>query len=194
LVFLRNIGDKTLSLKKGLAIIFLIVFLFNVGGYYIVFWGLRFQSDQRLTARVQANLYDKDEIVELKIPVALPYPIHAQGFQPADGRFEHNGQHFKLIKHKFENDTLYVVCIRDYETRQLVNTIRDYVELTHGFDGKTSGQKALNILSKLVKDFYPEAKTIITHQYSHTGSLSFAPPSENIISPTMAIDSPPPRG
>ncbi len=180
-------------MKKGLAIIFLTVFLFNVGGYYIVFWGLRFQTDQRLTARVQASLYNDDEIVELKIPVALPYPIHNQGFQPAEGRFEHGGQHFKLIKHKFENDTLYVVCIRDHETRQLVNTIRDYVQLTQGFDGTTPGQKALSYLSKLVKDFYKEAKIDITHQYTIAASGWFTPPSFNFTGPIIAVDAPPPR-
>lgn len=180
-------------MKKGLAIIFLTVFLFNVGGYYIVFWGLRVRTDQRLSERVEANRYNEDEIIELKIPVALPYPIQAQDFQPADGRFEHKGQHFKLVKHKFENDTLYVVCIRDHETGQLVNTMQDYIELTHGFDESTQGQKALNYLGKLVKDFFPEEKINVSRQYTDSPSLLFASPAETILNVARPVDSPPPE-
>jgi hypothetical protein len=129
------------------------VFLFNVGGYYIVLWGLRFQADQELTLRIDANLYEPEETIELKIPVVLPYPIQSQDFQRVDGRFEHQGQFYKLVKHKLENDTLFVVCIRDAETRKVVNTIRDYVKLTQDPPAPSSGKTALNLLSKLVKDF-----------------------------------------
>jgi hypothetical protein len=180
-------------LKKGLAIVFLVVFLFNVGGYYVVFWGLRFHTDQKLTDRVKANLYQADEIVEIKIPVTLPYPIQDQGFQPVDGRFEHNGEHFKLIKHKYDNDTLYVVCIRDFETRRLVNTMRNYVELTNGFDGTAPNQKALNFLSKLIKDFCSHDSINIVCEFSILSSDPFFKPTQAFIGPVLPVHSPPPR-
>lgn len=169
------------------------VFLFNVGGYYVVFWGLRFHTDQKLSERVNANLYDADEIVELKIPVTLPYPIQDQGFQPVDGRFEHKGEHFKLIKHKFENDTLYVVCIRDFETGRLVKTMKSYVELANGFDGNSHNQQALNYLSKLIKDFCSHETMNIVCQFSILCADPFFEQSQALIDPGLPVHAPPPR-
>lgn len=132
----------------------LMVFLFNVGGYYIVFLGLRFHSDEELRVRLDSNRYDPDETIELKIPVTLPYPIYSEGFQRVDGRFEHAGEFYKLVKHMLQNDTLYVVCIRDRETRELVNTMKDYTHLTQTLPG--ANEKAQNFLGKLTKDFFSQ--------------------------------------
>jgi hypothetical protein len=181
-------------LKKGLSILLLTVFLFNVGGYYIVFWSLRFQTDRQLTSRLDANLYDPSETIELKIPVALPYPIQSQGFQRVEGRFEHNGEYFKLIKHRLHNDTLYVVCIRDVETRQLVSAMKDYVQLTQGLLKSSPGQKALHLLSKLLKDFCAHDDMRIMHQDGFTMLIAFSEVAQNALQPIIPIQAPPPRG
>ena len=159
----------------------------------MVFWGLRFHSDLKLSDRVRANLYEASEIVELKIHVSLPYPIQDQGFQSVDGRFEHNGEHFRLIKQKFDNDTLYIVCIRDFETRRLVNTMRDYVELTNGFDGSTPDQKALNYLSKLIKDFCSHGMMKIVCGFRILSVDPFFEQAQALIEPALPVHAPPPR-
>lgn len=181
-------------MKKGLSILLLTLFLFNVGGYYIVYWGLRFQTDQQLTYRLDANLYNPSETIELKIPVVLPYPIQSQGFQRVEGRFEHNGEYFRLIKHRLHNDTLYVVCIRDVETRHLVKTMKDYVQLTQGLVESFPGQKALHFLSKLVKDFCAHDEMRIMHQYGFTMLIAFSETSKDIVQTILPIHGPPPRG
>src|SRR5687768_1442080 len=171
----------------------LIVFLFNVGGYYIVFWGLRLQADQELTLRLDANLYEPEETIELKIPVVLPYPVQSQDFQRIDGRFEHEGQFYKLVKQKLENDTLFVVCIRDAETRKLVNTIKDYVKLTQDLPAPSSGKKALSFLSKLVKDFNTNSEINIAPQYHLSHCLSLTERPAFFLQPAIPVDGPPPR-
>lgn len=180
-------------MKKGLSIGLLLVFLFNVGGYHIVFWGLRLQTDQQLSCRVDSNLYDENETIELKIPVALPYPIYQQDFERVDGRFEHDGDHFKMIKHKFENDTLYIVCIRDVETRELLNTMNSYVELSHGLDGASPIQKALNFVSKLVKDFCSHDDIGLQQRDGFIMSLHPTLQIEWFVPPTLNVLAPPPR-
>ena len=180
-------------MKKALSILFLAIFLFNVGGYYIVFWGLRFQTDHQLTDRLDADLYDVEETIEIKIPVALPYPIQSQEFQRVDGRFEHNGEFYKLVKHRYHNDTLYVVCIRDHQTRELVNTITDYVQLTQALPGTNTGQKALNYLSKLVKDFYNQEDITLLRQHGYSIVIQFAERPNLFLQPVIAIQAPPPR-
>ena len=171
----------------------LLIFLFNVGGYYIVFWGLRFHTGKELVNRLDANRYNADETIEIKIPLSLPYPIYAQNFERVNGEFEHNGEHFRLVKHKYENDTLYVVCIRDRETRELVNTMNDYVQLTHGLDGSGTNKKALTFLSQLVKDFCSQESVSILPPYSFTMPALFRECALSFAHPDIAVQGPPPR-
>src|SRR5690606_13274439 len=109
--------------KKGLSIIVLIVFLFNVGGHYLVFWGLRFQTDQQVSGWIDAEKYHPGDLIELKIPVSLPYPIYQTGYERVEGIIEHNGEFFRLVKQKYESDTVYVLCVRDVHTEHLVNVM-----------------------------------------------------------------------
>jgi len=178
-------------LKKVFAIILLVVFLFNVGGYYIVFWGISFGLDQRLNSRLDANQYDEDETVELKIPMTLPYPIKSNGFERVDGKFEHNGEFFKLVKHKLQNDTLYVVCIRDHDTRSLVSTFNTYVKNTLGLTN--TNKKALNFLSKLIKDYFSEDNVKVDRWSGSIADLVFADSPDLFLQIEMPVHAPPPR-
>ena len=180
-------------MRKGLSLILLIVFLFNVGGYYVVFVGLHFQLDQQLTSRLDNDLYDVEETVELKIPMPLPYPIYSDGFERVDGKFEHKGEYFKLIKHKWEKDTLYVVCIRDHGTRELVSTMINYVQHTLGLVNSSTGHKALNYLSKLIKDFFPQQETKIVHQNGFCVALVNGERPQSFPQPVIPVHAPPPR-
>jgi hypothetical protein len=188
----RNIdGSNPCSLKKITSIALLLIFLFNVGGYYVVFWALRLHTDHRITYKLDSNQYAPDETIELRIPVALPYPIYTRDFERVDGRFEHGGEFFKLVKHKFQNDTLYIVCIRDHETRELVNTMDNYVELTQTLPA--TNQKAWNLLSKIIKDYFSHEGVAMLHQFGFTVPLLFNETPELFLQPVIAVHAPPPR-
>ena len=189
----RSIEGNTQPLKKVLSILLLVVFLFNVGGYYIVFSGLRFQTDKQLSSRLDANEYDQDETIELKIAVTLPYPVQSEDFQRVDGRFERDGQFYKLVKHKLQDDTLHIVCIRDHATRQLVDVMTDYVQLTQGLQGTDTNQKALHYLSKLVKDYYSQVSLTLLHQMGNNISMQFFVKPDLIPQLVIPVQSPPPR-
>ena len=169
---------------------FLMVFLFNVGGYYFVFWVLRMRADHQINYQLDANQYNPDETVELKIPIALPYPIQSQGFERVNGRFEHRGEFYKLVKHKLQNDTLYIVCIRDRQTLELVNTMNDYEELTQV---PATSQKAWNFISKLIKDFCSDDPFIIVHQSGFAMDISFSESTESLPQPFIPVPGHPPQ-
>ena len=158
-----------------------------------MFWGLRFQTDLKLSKKLDADLYDRDETIELKIPVALPYPVQSHDYQRVEGRFEHQGQFYRLVKNKLQNDTLYVVCIRDQETRKLFDTMKDYVQLAQALPGTSTGHKALNFLSKLVKDFYPQVTVDMPSQGAVTITALTSERPHLFLQPVIPILAPPPR-
>jgi hypothetical protein len=156
-----------------------------------VFWGLKQHAEHVLTARLDANLYSKDDAVELKIPLALPYPIQQQGFERVDGKFEHKGEFYKLVKQRVLNDTLYVICVKDRTEKRLDKTMKDYVKLSNDLPG--AANKALNLLGKLIKE-YNSGSVIKLNE--HTPTLianSFTNFSAALISREDKIASPPPK-
>jgi hypothetical protein len=169
----------------------LLVFLFNVGGYYVVFRVLRLQTEKELTTRLDTDEYEADETVLLKIPVRLPYPIQTQEFERIDGSFQHEGQFYKLVKHKLQHDTIYIVCIRDHETRQLVQTMDNYIELTQSLP--TSNQKAWNFLSKLIKDFCSGESISLTYPPRLIAEQLWAEWDCLFQEPAIPVHAPPPR-
>ena len=178
-------------MKKAVSTILLMVFLFNVGGYYIIFWGLRHHHNSQFSAKLDANLYSEEETVEIKIPITLPYPHPQRGFERVSGKFEHNGEHYKLVKQQLRNDTLYVICIRDVQEKILVETMEEYANLSN--DMPSNSDKDITLLGKLLKDFETLEEPGILETEGWCASLSFSPGDFHLVTQGKTILSPPPK-
>jgi hypothetical protein len=179
------------TVKKAVSILLLLVFLFNVGGYYIVFWALRHQANVKLTARLDADLYSEDETIEIKIPMSLPYPLQEGEFKRTNGMFEHHGEIYKLVKHKLQNDTLIVVCIKDRAQKQLNRTMTDYVSLSNDLPG--TAKKALNVLGKILKDYNTHHDPALIEFAPWSQDLGFNEMSVSLVTTIISVQSPPPK-
>lgn len=177
-------------MRKVLSYAILILFLFNVGGYYLVFVGLNLRADQALKTKINNDTFNHEETFLFKIPVTLPYPINSN-FERAIGEFEHNGEFYRLVKQKFENDTIHVVCIKDNQKRHLKKIMLDFTKQSN--DIPTASNTASNLLSKLYHDFrIHEVIKIIEGNSSYTITL-FAEVSFPLQKRNLSIDSPPPK-
>jgi hypothetical protein len=178
--------------KRIFALLFLIVFLFNVGGYYLVFWTLRLDANQKLAHRLDQNQYNNQDTYLFKLPLTLPYGLNQEGYERVNGSFEHNGEFYKLVKQKHENDTLYIVCIKDHEEQKIANAFSDYVKLSN--DLPASSQKdGLSLLSKLSKDFEPNILLDIVMTDGWFLGTFYADHSSSILKGEKIIHSPPPK-
>jgi hypothetical protein len=177
--------------KRLVSILLLIVFLFNVGGYYLVYLGLHHRTNLLLTEKIDAQLYNEDETIELKIPVTLPYPIQQNGFERVDGKFEHQGNFYKLIKQKLENDTIYIVCIKDVKAKQLARTFKDYVAKTS--DLPANGKGAVNLLGKFLKDFENLDANLFSEGKGWERIVVFGESRFNLSAAYRTLTGPPPK-
>jgi hypothetical protein len=169
----------------------LMIFLFNVGGYYILLVGLEHHADQSLQKQLDAELYDEDELIELTIPMNLPYPVEEQSFQRMNGKFEHQGEHYKLVKQRFENNILYILCIKDHQHKKLVKSVHDYVKMVN--DTPSSSKKTLSFFGKLVKDFEQSESDKLIHYYGWAAKISFNQPIFSLLSSAERVPAPPPK-
>jgi hypothetical protein len=168
-----------------------VIFLFNVGGYNLLFWGLKSQAKSNLLHRLDADEYLSEETIVLSIPLSLPYPIHEANYERARGEFEYKGESYHLVKQKIENDTLFAVCIKDQQQRKLNHVMHDYANLTNNLPAST--KNTLDLLGKLFKDYTPSTFSLRGTCLTYTMEIVFAEKSFPLPLREFTVDSPPPE-
>ena len=126
-------------------------------GYYGVFVGLKFSSEISLREQFDDESYANEEVT-IKVPIAIPYATDSKGYERVDGEFEHNGQIYRLVKQKLQNDTLFIVCVKDNQTQKINQELADYVKSYT--DKPFSTKQATKTISIFSKDFISSTTSI----------------------------------
>ncbi|HEY3405113.1 MAG TPA: hypothetical protein VGK59_17110 [Ohtaekwangia sp.] len=177
-------------MKRLLAIFFLSVFLFNIGGYYLAFWSIRFHAKKELLSRLDAEQYNADELTVLAIPLSLPYPVQQSEYERVDGDFEYQGEFYKLVKQRIENDTLFVVCIKDNQEKKIEVTWSAYAKVAN--DLPTQSKQTLSLLAKLAKGYSPVPSFQLSRDFI-LQQENFSEKTYSILQKSYPIESPPPQ-
>ncbi len=114
------------------------------------------------------------------------------GYERVNGEFEHNGEFFKLVKQKLENDTLSVVCIRDHKEKELLGAFKDFIKLSNDLP-TTDSQHAIILLSKLLKDYEPLLRLKIVSCQGWCQEFSTRDRNADLLSQNFPVLSPPPK-
>ncbi|MGC3946847.1 MAG: hypothetical protein QM762_20405 [Chryseolinea sp.] len=180
-------------MRRTLAITLLAVFLFQLVGYYVVYVGLAIQANKSLITRLDNHDYSADQTITLKIPFTLPYWTDKEHFERVDGDFEYQGQFYKLVKQKLSNDTLYVVCIKNQDKKQLFDSLAEYIKFSSD-QSSTSKQTALKLWGSIVKDYLPNEIIQLTYCGGWSTTNEFARDQFSLFaSPLTFVISPPPE-
>ncbi|MEO6329112.1 MAG: hypothetical protein ABIO55_09275, partial [Ginsengibacter sp.] len=128
----------------------------NLFGYRLVSDYLQQKYDARLEARLDKNHYNEAELVELKIPIHLPYQTSWADFERYDGEVEFNGILYKYVKRKVANDTLIVLCIPNQQKMNLQTAKNDFFKTTNDLannNSKKSGGSKTIFFKKLTSEY-----------------------------------------
>lgn len=108
-------------MKRILASVLLFIFLFNLGGYLLLFQYLIYRLDNRIENNIIHNNYKKTELVQIKIPVHLPAVCNWEDYESINGQMQHNGNCYNYVGLKITRDTMFLLCLPNNEKTQLVN-------------------------------------------------------------------------
>ena len=122
-------------------------------GYYLVFIGLEFRNDRRMMQRLDAEKYDSSQTVTIKIPIAVPYMYDNVDYIRVDGKFEHEGVIYRLVKQKYQGDTLNIVCIKDPEQKVIQDALSNYLKSFTDSPGDQHGSNGKHVLAAFIKDY-----------------------------------------
>lgn len=127
--------------KKIGSVVLVLLVLLNVLGYYGIFMGLDYQNNRSMLKKLDAGIYDGQDEITIKFPLAIPYLSDAADFERVDGRFEHEGQVYRKVRQRYSQDTLTVVCVKDHTGTQLHQALKSYLKTfsdKHADSGQTS--------------------------------------------------------
>jgi hypothetical protein len=165
-------------------------------GFRLLFYYLQQKNDARLEAQFDNNSYDDSQLVELKIPVHLPYQNSWPTYQRFDGEIELNGTMYKYVKRRLANDTLYLMCIPNSKKMRLEVAKNDFYNISNDLAQDDHSQKSdhSRSLFRNIRPFYDGSSFLITISNPFTTSHPTWPllSSEKFHSSTIATPWQPP--
>jgi len=151
-------------LKKIAAILLLGMLLFNWCGYRWVLNWMEQKADNQLVAKLDRHDYNESQLIEIRIPLNLPYLTTQADFERCDGQVEVNGQQYNYVKRKIDNGQLVLKCIPN-ESRQQLQSARDNLfKLVNDVQQDRPAKKSTNT----------SAAKSITGDYDNQQPLAFA--------------------
>jgi hypothetical protein len=139
-------------LKKIASILLLALLLFNWCGYRWVINMVQQHADTRLEAKLDRNDYDDAQLVEISVPVNLPYQTDWSGFERFDGEIEVNGIHYKYVKRTIQNGHLILKCIPNQAKQQLETARGDLFKIANDLQQDNGAKKSGTPHHTLVKN------------------------------------------
>ncbi len=85
------------------------------------------KTDQVITRRIDANKYKDNELLQVQIPLHMPYVINSD-FERVDGQIEYKGIQYNYVKRKVSNDTLYLLCLPNKAKTELVKAKSNFTK------------------------------------------------------------------
>lgn len=112
---------------------------------------------QQLTAKIDNNQYDDSQLIELKVPINLPYQTNWSTYQRYDGEIEVAGVMYKYVKRKVADDTLYLMCIPNTKKMHLETAKNDFFKMSNDLAQNNKSKKSDNsktpVFKKITSDF-----------------------------------------
>ncbi len=163
--------------------------LFNALGFYGLLQGLRYKSTRNLVQRLDNHQYAEEETFTIKVPISIPYQSDSEMFQRVDGEIEHNGEFYRLVKQKFQRDTLFIVCIKDHESSRIKQALADYVKSFTDKPVKHTGKQFISF----IKDFLPTYIKISNGSEGWNYSIAIQSYTVYFYNRTLSVVTPPPQ-
>lgn len=184
-------------MKKIAALFFITLFLFNMFGYRLLVEYMQQKVSAQLEARIDNNLYNESQLIELKVPIHLPYQTNWSAYQRYDGEIEIDGMIYKYVKRKVANDTLYLMCIPNTKKMHLETAKNDFFKITNDLTQNDNSKKSDNSKTLSFKNLQGEfdeysfvLKTIIPVENARNFLLTLN--SRNLLSsPHISPEQPP---
>ncbi len=169
-------------LKKGIAVLLLLLLFYNYGGYLFVF---KVQDSLNRTA-IEQQLHHTSASQLLKI--SNPHQLVRLNKR----EIIYQKQRYDVSKEFIREGYLYFYCIHDQEEESLIAGLKDFVLHTMDVPAEKHHGSAPDYSKNPVKEFYAATKEcLFVHEVSQNRTISFL--SFSLADVELKITTPPPK-
>ncbi|MEP0714302.1 hypothetical protein [Algoriphagus sp.] len=179
-------------MKKALSLFLFVCFAIYHFGYYAFY----FSYDQHIERKWEEKIYGENSVkiqeILLEVPLSAPYMANQEEFHPTNASFEKDGQYFRAIKQRYQNDTLQIVVVPDTAREVLDNTVKRWISFLTD-DENSQDQNGKLSIKLIAKDYIQPIKNNLAFTQVANGIDS--PEFHFLIytNPFFQLHTPPPR-
>ncbi len=127
-------------MKKIAIILLLGIFMVNSIGYRFIMSYFGQKANTNMIAKLDNHQYNEHELIEIKVPLNLPYFINWENFERCDGQVEFNGTTYNYVARKYSNNEMIYRCIPNRE-HDHINTAKKAIDNLVFSDTKDAKEK-----------------------------------------------------
>jgi hypothetical protein len=178
-------------MKRAAAILLLIIFLFNWFGYRLLSDYLQHRADTQLEAQLDQQQYNEASLIEIRVPLNMPYQSISSHFERYDGQIEFNGIHYKYVKRKVENGELVLLCLPNENRMRLQSARDEFFKLVNDLQQNSQNKNTpASSFKNPVTEYWEQqnnwqVEALATQLHQYTGYTNVIPSSPLLITPAQ---------
>jgi len=99
------------------------------------------RTDKQMVKQLDEGGYSEASLIQIKVPMYMPYSPNQTKYERWDGEIEVNGIHYNYVKRKISSDTLYLYCLPNNDKTELYKAKNDYAGSINDVDDPSSNKK-----------------------------------------------------
>src|SRR5436190_173113 len=146
--------------------------VFNLAGYRWLFSAIEKNATAKLEQKISAGQYSNEQLVEIRIPLNMPY-YSDKDYEDVYGETDWNGDHYRYVKRKVSDNTLFLLCLPNKEKTSIVNVKNEFTKAVNDIPGNKQGSQQKNGLIKLLTTEFRVNQTTFEINNFSISSLSY---------------------
>lgn len=168
--------------------------LFNMVGYRFVFTMLDNIASEKQDARIDAGDYNEAYLIEIKVPLNMPYQERVTEFERHYGEITVDGVVYTYVKMKVDHNELILKCIPDLSRQQIKNSENSLAKANSSQDMENTGKKHHTSFSKnVISDYDNKNQTFDLPQNKLVVQLNYPDFTTSVLKASIAPPHQPPR-
>lgn len=153
------------------------------------------RQNTQLEQQLDDKQYNESSLVEIRVPVSLPYQTDWKEFERVDGEVEFNGTHYKFVERKLQGGEMIYKCIPNEGKTQLVNARENFFKLVNDLETQESSNKSTtnHSVKTFSFDYCDELKSWSLTTLQQTTSSYNNNAAEQLLSAYILIQEQPPE-
>ena len=184
-------------MRKFAAILLLIIFLFNLVGYRFLFNYAQQKSDVQLEASLDNNQYNNADLIEIKVPLSMPYQVLQSDWERVDGEINVKGKIYKYVKRRIVDGEMVLKCLPDANKMRIQNAkdnfFKDTNDIAQNNTSKKPGSSKAEFFKNLTGDYDGQVNSYAIASLPVISSLQASSQNEALSSIPHAPLVPPPN-